>query len=235
MKSSSVEFQLSAESIESQQAWSEHWADDKQQSLVQRFFSFYRKAVFARTVRYFVNCYFPKKGIFVEAGSGTAETSMRIDKFGGDRKLVATDIVQQVLTHCHPIMDGRVCGDIFCLPFADNSVDGIWNVGVMEHFTREQIDSIMGELYRVLKPGQRMILLIPGTDSPPQRILRLLEKIINVRKKEKAFSFHPPEISQLKSMQEGRELLERNGLRSLYIDYGWYSLFAFKTVVGEKS
>ncbi len=147
---------------ESQNAWTEHWSDDRQQSISQRFFSFYRKAVFARTVRYFINRYFPTEGIFVEAGSGTAETSMRIDKRGGARKLVATDIVQPVLRQCHPVMDSRVCGDIFNMPYAADSVDGIWNVGVMEHFTHEQIDSIMTEFHRILKPGHRIILLWPG-------------------------------------------------------------------------
>lgn len=229
-----VNLQSTAESTESQQAWSEHWSNDNQQSFSQKFFSFYRKAVFARTVRYFINRYFPENGIFVEAGCGTSETSMRIDKRGGKRKLVATDIVQPVLKHCHPVMDSRVCGDIFCLPYADESIDGIWNVGVMEHFTREQNDKIMGEFMRVLKPNRRIILLIPGTDSPPQRILRLIEKFIN-RGGEKNFRFHPPEISQIGSIREAKELLQRNGFRSVYIDYGWYSLFAFKTLVGVKT
>ena len=32
--------------------------------------------------------------------------------------------------------DALVCGDIRCLPFRDESVDGVWNLGVMEHFRR---------------------------------------------------------------------------------------------------
>lgn len=234
MAGTNIETNFSMESAESQQAWSEHWAEDKQQSLVQRFFSFYRKAVFARTVSYFVNRHFPAKGIFVEAGSGTAETSMRIDKRGGSRKLVATDIVQPVLKYCHPVMDERVCGDIFCLPYADDSIDGVWNVGVMEHFSHEQIDKIMQELHRVLKPEHRIIILWPGADSLPQKMLGIVAKFINARNGNKDFSFHPPEISQLKSMQEGRDVLQRNGFRCLYIDYGWRSLLAFKTLVAVK-
>ena len=229
-----VEVQTRLDGAESQNAWTEHWSDDRQQSISQRFFSFYRKAVFARTVRYFINRYFPTEGIFVEAGSGTAETSMRIDKCGGARKLVATDIVQPVLRQCHPVMDSRVCGDIFTMPYADNSIDGIWNVGVMEHFTHEQIDRIMTELHRILKPGHRIILLWPGADSVPQKILRFVELFINFGSKEEKFSFHPPEISQLRSRREGREILQRNSFRSIYIDYGWRSLMAFKTLVAVK-
>jgi SAM-dependent methyltransferase len=235
MKESTIRLNVVADGAESRQAWSDHWSDERQQTLVQRFFSFYRKAVFARTVRYFINRFFPERGIFIEAGSGTAETSMRIDKKNGRRKLVATDIVQPVLRHCHPIMDERVCADIFDLPYGDATVDGIWNVGVMEHFTNEQIDRIMGEFHRVLKPGHRIILLIPGTDSIPQKMLRVVEKMINARRKDKNFRFHPPEISQIASRAQALDMLERNNFECIHFDYGWRSLMAFKTLVAVKN
>jgi SAM-dependent methyltransferase len=215
-------------------AWSQHWAEENQQSAVQKFFSFYRKAVFSRTVRYFVDRYFPPRGVFVEGGSGTSETSMRVDKAGGARTLVATDIILPVLGRCHPIMDVRVCGDIFRLPFNENAIDGIWNVGVMEHFTHDEIDQVMREFHRVLRPGGRIILLWPGTDSIPQKMLRLVEKVINLRKKREKFHFHPDEISQLRSSREGRDVLLRNRFRVLTVNYGFRSLMAFKILVGEK-
>src|SRR5438045_3657699 len=49
-------------------AWSEHWSASNQQSVSQRFFSFYRKAVFARAVAYFVERYLARNGVLVEAG-----------------------------------------------------------------------------------------------------------------------------------------------------------------------
>ncbi len=213
--------------------WSAHWAADKQNSLSQRFFSLYRKAVFSRTVRYFVDAYLPS-GVLVEAGSGTSETSMRINKHDRRRTLVAVDIVPPVLSRCHPIMDVRVCGDIFRLPFRDASLDGIWNVGVMEHFRHEEIDRILQEFRRVLRPGARVILLWPGTDSAPQRILRAIEGLVNRNASGPLFRFHPDEISQLRSAREGREVLARNGFHPVHVDKGLRSLLAFKTLVGEK-
>src|SRR5262245_20917036 len=65
--------------------WSKHWSDSNQRSISQRFFSFYRKIVFARAVAYFIDRYLPGEGLLVEAGSGTSETSMLIDKRGGAR------------------------------------------------------------------------------------------------------------------------------------------------------
>jgi SAM-dependent methyltransferase len=214
--------------------WSKHWSQENQDSAVQRFFSFYRKSVFARTVEYFVGRYFAPSGVFVEAGCGTAETSMRINKNSGARILVALDLIRPVLAHCHPIMDVRICGDIFRLPFGANSLDGLWNVGVMEHFTHDQIDKIMGEFLRVLRPGARIVLLWPARYSIPQRILRCLEFFINLRRSGEKFRFHPDEISQVRSLKHGREILARNGYRTLRVDPGLRSLMAFEILVGEK-
>jgi SAM-dependent methyltransferase len=214
--------------------WTQHWSSGKQQSFTQRFFSFYRKAVFSRTVAHYINKYFPEEGVFIEAGSGTSETSIRVDKHQGRRTLTAVDIIMPVLEHTDPIMDTKLCGDIFHLPFQDNSLDGIWNVGVMEHFTHPQIDQILVEFHRVLKPGAPLLTLWPGTYSIPQRILRLLEKIVNFRQPEKGFHFHPPEISQLNSVRQGREVFSRNKFRVTAADGGWRSLMAFVTCVGVK-
>jgi ubiquinone/menaquinone biosynthesis C-methylase UbiE len=131
-------------------------------------------------------------------------------------------------------MDIRTCGDIFSLPFQNNSLDGIWNVGVMEHFTHDQIDAILREFRRVLKPGGRIVLLWPATFSIPQRILRVLEWFINLRRGSDKFRFHPDEISQLRSVKQGREVLSRNGFRPVAIDIGLRTLMAFETIVGEK-
>jgi SAM-dependent methyltransferase len=215
--------------------WTKHWSESNQTSASQRFFSFYRKAVFARAVAYFIERYLPAEGLLVEAGSGTSETSMLIDKRGGARTLVALDLIRPVLERCHPVMDVKACGDIFALPFQSGSVDGIWNVGVMEHFTHDQIDAILREFRRVLKPECRVVLLWPAKFSIPQRILRVLEWFINLRRsRDDKFRFHPDEISQLRSVRQGKEVLTRNGFRPVAIDIGLRTLMAFETIVGEK-
>lgn len=214
--------------------WSAHWGDEHQGSVFQKFFGVYRKHVFARTVAYFTGRYFAPEGVFVEAGSGTAETSVRMDKRGGKRVLVALDIVPGVLAHCVPLMDVKICGDGFHLPFRDASLEGIWNLGVMEHFEHLQIDEMLREFRRVLKPGGRVILFWPATNSIPQKLLKLVERIINLKKRDRKFQFHPDEISQLRSNAEARDVLSRNGFVPLYVDWGLASGMAFKSVVGEK-
>ena len=217
------------------QDWEEHWSEGKQDSFAQRFFSFYRFAVFARTVAWHIDRFFPDRGVFVEAGSGTSESSARIDKRGNARTLVAVDLVHSVVAQAHPLMDVRVSADCFRLPFADASVDGLWNVGVMEHFTHDKIDEMMREFLRVLRPGAPVLLLWPATDSLPQKGLRTVEWVANTfTKRSSPLRFHPDEISKLHSSEEGRDVLRRNGFESVFVDWGWRSLMAFKCVVGVR-
>ena len=153
--------------------WSNHWAEDKQDSFSQRFFSMYRKLVFSRTVAHYINRYFPESGVLVEAGSGTSETSIRIDKKDGGRILVAVDIILPILEENHAVMDVKIGGDIFHLPFLDGSLDGLWNVGVMEHFPHPQIDLMMGEFYRGPKTRSANLAIVAchilsaSTDAAP--------------------------------------------------------------------
>src|SRR5262245_3294079 len=180
------------------EAWTAHWAPDHQQAWSQRFFSLYRKAIFAPTVAHYVNGYLARSGALVEAGSATSETSIGIDKSGGLRRLVAVDVVLPVLRHCAPIMDARVSANVFRMPFAAESIDGLWNVGVMEPFEHDQIDQMLLEFSRVLKPGGRLFLLWPGLNSPPQRVLRGIESVANaVRRTGEPLRLHPAEISRL--------------------------------------
>jgi SAM-dependent methyltransferase len=221
-------------SSEALSAWTEHWSTAKQLSATQRFFSAYRKTVFAPAVAHYVDRYLPGEGVLVEAGCGTAETSIYIDKRGGSRVLVAVDLVVPVLARCAPIMDARVAGDAFGLPFRSGTVDAIWNVGVMEHFTQPAIDAMLREFHRVLKPGGRLLLFWPGVTSAPQRVLRVVQFIVRLRPSCATFRFHPDEISQLRSLGEGRSTLERNGFTALRTDHGVRTLLAFKVLVGAK-
>ena len=52
-------------------------------------------------------------------------------------------------------------GDVRSLPFADNSFDGYWSLGVIEHFP-EGYDKIASEMLRVLKPGAFLFLTFPS-------------------------------------------------------------------------
>ena len=39
----------------------------------------------------------------------------------------------------------------------------------------------------------------------------------------------------MKSLRQGREMARRNNFQPLHIDWGWRSLFAFKTLIAVKT
>lgn len=57
-------------------------------------------------------------------------------------------------------------------PFADNSADEILSVHVVEHFWRWEVEDILKEWVRVLKPGGKMILECPNLISACQEFLK---------------------------------------------------------------
>jgi len=59
-------------------------------------------------------------------------------------------------------------GDVRSLPFPDNTFNGYWSLGVIEHFP-EGYESIAREMQRVLKPGGYLFLTFPYM-SPLRKI-----------------------------------------------------------------
>ena len=154
--------------------WDEFW-DRKNKGLLSRFLTFYRIQIIGRSVNYYINKFFIQEGIFFECGSGTSETTLKTYK--KRRTFVAHDYSASVLeyTRFNPQIDRCINGDIFKLPLPDNSIDGIWNVGVMEHFNLEEIDKILVEFYRVLNKGGRIILFWPMAYAPYEIFLNIVE------------------------------------------------------------
>lgn len=63
-------------------------------------------------------------------------------------------------------------GDVRKLSFPDNTFDGYWSLGVIEHFP-EGYGAIAQEMYRVLKPGGYLFLTFPYM-SPLRRLKAFL-------------------------------------------------------------
>ena len=105
-----------------------------------------------------------------------------------------------------------VHGSIFNLPFADGTLDGVYNLGVMEHFTYSEIDRILHEFHRVLKPHGKLVLFWPHAHATSVIVLGVCHRFLHgiLRKNTR---LHPPEISLLRSQTRIRETLAQAGFK----------------------
>lgn len=63
------------------------------------------------------------------------------------------------------------CADLRQLPFPDGYADEIMAIHVIEHFYRWEVDDLLREWFRVLKPGGKLILECPDLNKAIRNIL----------------------------------------------------------------
>lgn len=109
----------------------------------------------------------PKGAKVLEAGSGAGEISGWLSKKGFESTLldeskVAIDLSKSFYK-LHKLKGEFVQGDLFKIPFKDNAFDCVWNSGVMEHFSAEDIISGIKEMGRVSK--DYVIVIVPNAKA----------------------------------------------------------------------
>ena len=209
--------------------WDEYFTSEKR-GVFQRLLMVYRRRVIAPATAYHFERVFPPRGVFVEAGAGTSESSR--DIAAGDRVLVGLDLSYVVL-HRFNILPLRLQGDIRNLPVLDDSVSGIWNLGVMEHFTDRELDVILREFNRVLVPGGRLLLFWPPWYALHELVLNSIswfaEKILR-----KTIVFFPDEVNRYTTRKNAARILARSGFHLEKTSFGWRDLFSYVVVVASK-
>tara|TARA_Y100000034_G_C6843205_1_gene381699 strand:+ start:405 stop:1034 length:630 start_codon:yes stop_codon:yes gene_type:complete len=170
--------------------WDTYWKKEGKSSI----FTFVRTNVIAKELASILEKYFPKTGKFIDCGSGSSETSIKI--LPHQRELIALDLseiaLEKVKNNKSLPMTSTVHASIFDIPFKENSIDGIWNLGVMEHFHKEDILKILNEFHRVLKKDSYCILLWPSIYGPVNILFSSLGFILRKQ-------FFPDEVSLYRS------------------------------------
>lgn len=201
------------------ESWDAHWARlDAPSSTFGRIASLVRRRLFSRAVRSYAERYLPRQGVLVEMGCGGAESSCRMP--GSDRKLVALDFSAAALRQARGVGVFGSCiqGDLERLPFGPATVDGAWNLGVLEHFDQEKGIRVLAELRRVLKPAGVAVLFWPPRFGSSRLVLGPIEAVRS-RASGRPFRFFPDEVNQLRSKAHAREVFASAGLEPVTIDF----------------
>ena len=122
--------------------------------------------------------------------------------------------------------------DICQLAIRDSSFDGIYNLGVMEHFLRDDHDKILGEFKRILKPDGKILLIWPPRFGLSVLFLKFVHWLANdIFKRD--IRLHPPEPSLLRSRKWMRQLMEANGFEIISYYFGPRDLFTQCVIVAR--
>lgn len=216
------------------EVWDRHWrALEGESSLFGRLASFVRKAVLRRAVRHYANLYFSERGVFVEAGCGTAQASESIAPLR--RRFAGIDLSLPALLTArgNPPHQSFLGADLRQLPFRDGSLAGLWNLGVMEHFPPEQGQEILREMGRVLAPGAHVLLFWPPSFGSSRWVLGPIEWV-RTRLGGEPFHFFPDEVNRLTSREHGRRMVLAGGLEPVAVHFSGWDLFIHMIVVARK-
>lgn len=214
--------------------WDDYWSDnDGAQRVYGRIALFYRNRIIRPTLTHWMTRTFPDGGRLLHAGCGSGGVDVDLHRFASVTALDFSAKGIRSYAAIHPGFVGLTQGDVFVLPFRDRSFDGVFNLGVMEHFTEGEIQTALCEMHRVLRPGGHVVLFWPpewGLSVNALRAVRAAFKLILRRD----VQFHPDEINRIRSRRQCRRWLEQSGFSLERFAFGPRDLFTHQIVVARR-
>ena len=215
--------------------WDKYWTKKKtsSQAIYRVIASFYRRFLIKKSLNYFLNKEFKKGQTLLHAGSGSGQVDQNaVKKFD----ITALDISNEAL-RLYKLYNGQesktIKASIFEIPVKENTFDGIYNLGVHEHFTGSENEKILKEYLRVLKPEGKIVLFWPPKYSLSVNFLNTTHFILNDILKRK-IRLHPAEISLIESKKQVENLLKTCGFKMTKYYFGPKDMFTQCVIVAKK-
>jgi dolichol-phosphate mannosyltransferase len=221
------------------QGWDNYWTRGREKS--QRIYSYiasvYRRLAIRRNLNHFIRKHFPPGARLLHAGCGSGQVDSKLSR---EMRITAVDISLPALESYrrnNPNAEAVRHADILQLDeLAGNSFDGAYNLGVVEHFTREQIVQILREMGRKVKPGGKVVIFWPHRRATSVFVLKAIHRVLNLFRShgKPQVCLHPAEISLLESRDQAREMVEQAGLNLIEYYVGIRDLLVQAVVIGCK-
>jgi dolichol-phosphate mannosyltransferase len=218
-----------------QREWDAYWFEQKKPAALvyDLIAAFYRKFIIKPSLNHFAGKYFPSGAEVLHAGCGGGQVDTDIAQ---TLRISALDISEQALSmyrRCQPRIERLIHGSIFEIAAPESTFDGVYNLGVMEHFTELEIHRILAEFNRVLKPGGKIVLFWPPSFGLTVRVLAAVHWVLRKTGRSE-IKLHPDEITHVRSRRQVRAYLEAGGFSLLNFHFGCRDLFTQAVVVGQK-
>jgi dolichol-phosphate mannosyltransferase len=217
------------------QGWNSYW-ERKQRKSTRAYevaAATYRNVIMKERLASVLRKEFAPGARLLHAGCGSGQVDVDLHDFA---KITAVDIsisALEIYGTENPRAHALKHASIFDLPFPDGSFDGAYNLGVVEHFEKDELHRIFSELRRVIRPGGKLVIFWPHAHATSVAVLNSMRWVLNdVFKKD--VSFHPPEVSLVHSEDEARALLESSGFELESYAFGPRDLYVQAVVVGKR-
>jgi len=218
------------------QDWNTYWGlsdRNKTHPLYNMIAAFYRQFIISPNLNRFALKYFSKTDIVLHAGCGSGQVDTTLTQM---RSIIALDLSPKALylykTNNHGVKE-LIQASIFAIPIKSETLDGIYNLGVMEHFTIDEVQNALNEFYRVLKPGGQILLFWPHRMGLSVMALKVIHVALNSFSK-KTIQLHPPEITYIQSKSHANQLLEKGGFSLCHYSFNISDAFTQAVVIGKK-
>jgi SAM-dependent methyltransferase len=216
------------------EGWDAYWATDARGShrLYAFLASIYRRIFICTRLAWWLKRTFPKDARLLHAGCGSGEVDALV---GSHFRITGLDISPGALNRYrrnNPHAAGTIHADLMNLRDIPGGYDGVYSLGVLEHFTPDEIRLILDNMRLVLRPGGKMIAFWPLASAPSVKVLGLWHRILNQRG-ERAVELHPPEITLIRSRSQVEEIIRSAGWRLASYSVSPSDLFIQAVIVCE--
>lgn len=214
--------------------WDKYWAKDQKayNYIYDSIAVFYRKYIIRPYLRQYFNKYFTKDSVILHAGCGGGQVEEGFDE---SITIIGMDISRNALTLYHSYHDrsSLILGDITSIGIKSGTIDGIYNLGVMEHFNEDQIHAILREFHRVLKKNGVIVVFWPPKFGLTVIVLTAGHFLLNSVLR-KNVQLHPPEPSLIKSKTHIEQIVKKAGFNLKETNFGLADAFTYMVVVMER-
>lgn len=218
------------------QDWDSYWSgkDNKPTLLIYDLIAaFYRKFIIKPSLNRFILGSFGADSRLLHAGCGSGQVDRDIGAKIGISALDISPAALSIYKKANKHYRELIHGSIFAIPVPDGSFDGIYNLGVMEHFPEAEIVNILREFNRVLKPGGRAVLFWPPEFGLSVLVLKSAHFVLN-RVFKRNIMLHPAEITRVRSRRQIEGYLAQGGFTLKSYSFGIADLFTYAVIVADK-
>jgi len=191
--------------------------------------SIYRRLFIVDRLHAILRNEFPAGSVLIHVGCGGGEVD---EKSSSEFQITGLDISPEALAlyrHHYP-QAKTLRGNILEGPVGEGA-DGIYSLGLVEHFSHSDIIKILISMHSSVKVGGKAVIFWPHRFAPSVFVLRIISgvrKLIGWSE-----PLHPPEPSLLFSQKEAREIIGRTPWRIRSYDYGYRDLWVQAALVLE--